>query len=197
MERLVTLKNGRQVVIRPMRPDDVDRSATFFAELAEEERRYLRTDVTRRELVERRVEDMLTHRVGRLVAVDGDRIVADGGLELVGHGWGDGIAEIRLIIADSHQRVGLGTLMARELYLLAAQHRVDRIVVRMMAPQTGARAIFHRLGFDEEFVIPSQIRDQAGVWQDLIIMRCNLEDTWRELEAIVEHRDVRRDLEHY
>jgi len=51
-----------------------------------------------------------------------------------------------------------------------------------MRPQEGAHRIFRRLGFNEEFLIPEHVRDQDGVWQDLIIMRCPLEDLWRDME---------------
>jgi RimJ/RimL family protein N-acetyltransferase len=188
--KTVVLRDGREVVIREMGPDDTERSFDFFAGLPEDDRRYLRVDVTRREIVEMRTRLLDTGRVVRLVAQDGDAIVADGALELQGHGWGDNIAEIRLIVARSHQRLGLGTLMARELYFTAAERKVDRIVARMMRPQRGARQIFKRLGFKDEFLIPEHVRDQDGKWQDLIIMRCNLEDLWTEMEGLLEGSDL-------
>ena len=188
--KTVALRDGREVVVRDMQPDDSERSFEFFAALPEDDRRYLRVDVTRREIVEMRTRDLDTGRVVRLVAVDGDEIVADGALELAGHGWGNNIAEIRIIVARSHQRLGLGTLLARELYFIAAERKVDRIVVRMMRPQRGARQIFKRLGFKDEFLIPEHVRDQDGRWQDLIIMRCNLEDLWAEMESLLEGSDV-------
>lgn len=197
MEKTVTLGTGKAVVIREMRPDDLERSYAFFANLPEEDRQYLRTDVTRREVVERRIRDIASGRVARLVALAGNEIVADGTLELMGHGWGDGVAEVRLLVARAYQRQGLGRAMARELYFLAAGFRVERIVVRVMGPQTGALEIFRKLGFTQEFVIPQQMRDQSGVWQDLVIMRCHLEDMWRELEAVVEGADMRRHIEQY
>ncbi len=192
IHKTVTLADQRAVLIRTMRPDDVERSHTFFLQLPEQDRKYLRVDVTRPELVQRRIHDMLDGRVVRLVALDGDEIVADGGLELQGHGWGENIAEIRLIVARPYQRIGLGALMARELYFLAAERRVDRIVARMMRPQEGAHRIFRRLGFKDEFLIPEHVRDQDGNWQDLIIMRCTLEDLWREMEEMFEQTDWQR-----
>jgi len=188
--KTVVLKDGREVVIRGMSPDDTERSFDFFACLPEDDRRYLRVDVTRREIVEVRTRDLDTGRVVRLVAQDGDAIVADGALELAGHGWGDNVAEVRLIVARPYQRLGLGTLMARELYFTAAERKVDRIVARMMRPQRGARQIFKRLGFKDEFLIPEHVRDQDGKWQDLIIMRCNLEDLWSEMEHLLEGSDL-------
>lgn len=188
----VTLRDGSTVTVRRMQPDDVQRSFEFFCSLPEEDRKYLRVDVTRRDLVERRTLELDERRVVRVVAEHDGEIVADGSLELEGHGWGNNVAEVRLIVARQWQRFGLGTVVARELFHLASQHRVDRIVARLMRPQVGAHRIFKRLGFHEEFLIPEQIRDQSGVWQDLIIMRCPLDDLWRELEFELANGDFQR-----
>lgn len=184
-----TLKDGRQVVIRDMQPDDLERSLAFFRELPPEDRTYLRADVTRPELVRARIVDVETGRVKRLVAVEGDRIVADGSLELAGHGWGERVAEIRLIVARPYQRLQLGSLLARELFFLAASLKVERVVARFMAPQEGARRMLQRLGFDEEFTIPGHILDQEGHWQDMTIVRCNLEALWDQMETLLGHED--------
>ena len=191
VSKTIALKDGRDVTIRNMCPGDVEASFAFFSALPEEDRKYLRVDVTRRKFVERRTTELDSDRVGRLVAVVDDEIVADGSLELQGHGWGDAIGEIRLIVARAYQHLNLGTLLARELYYLAMQQKLDRIVVRVMRPQSRAHRIMQRLGFKEEFLIPEHVRDQEGVWQDLIIMRCNLDDLWNEMESLVEASDWR------
>jgi RimJ/RimL family protein N-acetyltransferase len=189
-EKTVVLKDGRRVMIREIRPDDTDRSFAFFSGLPEEDRRYLRVDVTRREVVEARARDVDAGRVVRLVAVEGEGIIADGSLEVAGHGWGENIAELRLIVARPYQRLGMGTLLARELFFIAAERKVDRVVARVMRPQEGARQILRQLGFKDEFVIPEHVRDRNGNWQDLIIMRCNLEDLWVEMEGLLEGSDL-------
>ena len=81
----------------------------------------------------------------RIMIINQGRIVADGALELGLHGWGPNVAEIRLIIGSKHQKRGLGSAIMRELHFKAAEHKVDRIVARFMAPQTGARHILTRL----------------------------------------------------
>jgi GNAT superfamily N-acetyltransferase len=191
VSKTLTLKDGQEVTIRNMKPSDVEMSFSFFSELPEEDRRYLRVDVTRREIVERRTTELDSGRVDRLVALVDDEIVADGSLELQGHGWGDNIGEIRLMVARPYQHLRLGTLLARELYYLAMQRKLDRIVVRVMRPQSRAHHIMQRLGFKEEFLIPEHVRDQDGTWQDLIIMRCNLDELWNEMESLVEASDWR------
>jgi len=191
-EKRVTLKDGTEAVIRPMQEDDLERSFVFFQSLPKEDTFFLRSDVTRRDLIEQRIRDIATGRVKRLVAMVGDRIAADGVLELAGHGWEEHVGEIRLIVAHDWQREGLGMLMARELYHLAVAARVEEIVVRMMRPQVAAQRIFRRLGFRDETVLPGYVKDREGRRQDLIVMRCNLETLWKELEDYFAASDWQR-----
>jgi ribosomal protein S18 acetylase RimI-like enzyme len=182
MDKKVELKDGTEAVIRSMTLDDLDRSFNFFKTLPEEDRIFLRYDVTQRELVRERIQAVETGSVLRIVAVVGDEIVADGALELSGHGWKEHVGELRLIIARNYRRKGLGLLMARELYSLAASAKVEEIVVKMMRPQIGAQKIFRLLGFHEEILLPEYVKDQKGHKQDLVVMRCDLEGLWREME---------------
>lgn len=192
MEKKVKLKDQSEVLIREMTQQDLNRSVAFFAALPEEDRAYLRRDVTRREVVERRTHEIVTGGAMRLVALVEDRIVADGSLELSGEAWKRHVGELRLIVARPYQRKGLGILMARELYGLAAGARVEEIVVKMMRPQMAARAIFSKLGFREEAVLPDYVMDLGGSKQDLILMRCDLEALWREMEDFLASGDWQR-----
>ena len=174
MKRTIVLKDGRSVHIRPLVPADADASLAFFSGLPAQERRYLRRDVTSPEVIAARIQENDSAEVERLVALHNDEIVADGSFEHERYGWGERIAQIRLIVAPGYRRSGLGTVLARLLYVIAHQHDVDRINARMLRPQAAARDIFHRLGFREEFVLPDHVRDLEGNLQDLIIMRCEL-----------------------
>ena len=191
-EKSVRLKNGTDVVIRPMTEDDLERSFVFFQELPEEDRRYLRVDVTRRSVVERRIRQIASGTVKRLVAVVDDRIVADGALELASDEWTSHVGEVRLIVASSFQRQGLGMLMARELYAVAAEEKVEQVVVKVARPQVAARNIFRRLGFREEVMLADHVKDRSGSAHDLILMRCDLGALWRELETFFAESDWRR-----
>ena len=192
MKKTVRLKDGSEVLIREMTGEDASASLAFFQSLSQEDRTYLRRDVARPEVVEQRVRELEPGAVERLLAVAGDAIVADGTLELSGEDWKKHIGELRLIIAPAWRRKGLGVLLARELYVLAASARVEEILVRMMRPQKAARAIFRRLGFRQEVVLPDYVRDRGGLKQDMILMRCDLEALWREMEDFVATGDRQR-----
>ena len=74
------------------------------------------------------------------------------------------------------------TLMARELYLLAASKKVEEIIVKIMGPQEGVQNIFKRLGFHPEAVLHHYVKDISGAKQDLVVMRCDLEELWQKLD---------------
>jgi ribosomal protein S18 acetylase RimI-like enzyme len=192
MKKHVKLKDGTNVLIREIRPEDIDHSLAFFRSLPEEDREYLRVDVTNREIVERRIESIQWGKVMRLVAVVGEEIVADGALELPGEGWEQHHAELRLIIARRFQRKGLGLLMARELYGLAAGRKVEEIIVKFMETQAAARKIFEKLGFREDAVFRSYVKDMHGRKHDQYVMRCDLEALWDKMDDYLSDWDWQR-----
>ena len=192
MEKVTSLKDGTEVTIRPIEAADVEKSLAFFRQMPDEDRNYLRVDVTRRDVVEHRVEQAVSGEVQRLIALAGDRIVADGALEPAAHEWAAHVRELRLIVAHSFQRKGLGMVMARDLYQLAIASKAEYIEVHMMRPQTAAHNIFRRLGFHEEVMLPDHVRDRAGSTQDLIMMRCDIKEMWEELEHFFAASDWQR-----
>ena len=192
MQKTVKLKDQTEVLIREMTRGDLDGSHAFFTSLPEEDRAYLRRDVTQREVVERRISESDSGAVMRLVAVADGHIIADGSLEISDEEWKSHVGELRLIVAQPYRRQGLGTLMARELYLLAASSKMEEIIVKMMRPQDAAQSVFQRLGFREEASLHDYVQDQTGRKQDLIIMRCDLKALWQEMEDFLASGDWER-----
>jgi L-amino acid N-acyltransferase YncA len=192
MAKDVTLKDGTRLAIRPIGMDDIPASQAFFKALPQVDRIYLRADVTRSEVIERRMQAIEFGQLRCVVAVDDGRIVADGALELEAREWKTHLAEIRLFVARDYQRKGLGALMARELYSLALESKVEEIMVRMMRPEKAAQSIFRRLGFRQDAVLTDYVRDMDGVKQDLIVMRCDLEALWQEMEDYLSDSDWQR-----
>ena len=192
MRKSVKLKDQTEILIRDMRGDDLDESYDFFTSLPEVDRAYLRRDVSQREVVEQRIAEIESGNVLRLVAVADGKIAADGSLETSGEEWKEHVGELRLIVGQPYRRKGLGTVMARELYLLAASARVEDIVARIMRPQKAALSIFRKLGFREEASLRDWVQDQSGTKQDLILMRCNLEALWERLEDLFASTDWER-----
>ena len=182
MNKAETLKDGTQVQIRDQTPNDLDLLMDFYNALSEEDRRYLRVDVTNRDAVRQRLDLLQSGFLFRRCAVDQDRIVATGALEIFPDAWRKHHGELRVIVSPSFQHRGLGLLMMRELYFLAQEKDVELLVTRMMKPQIAARSICRKLGFHEELVVPHYLHDLTGTTQDMVLMACNMQDFWKELE---------------
>ncbi|UCE66780.1 MAG: GNAT family N-acetyltransferase [Candidatus Zixiibacteriota bacterium] len=192
MEHKAKLKDGTEVVIRDLTIDDLDKSIAFFQALPKEDRIYLRVDVTKPENVERRIQMMKFGKVIRLVAVIDDQIVADGALELETEEWEEHIAELRLIVSHQYQRKGLGMIMARELFSIAASKNVEEIVVKFMEPQVAAWKVVEKLGFHKDSILHDYAKDIDGVKHDLVLMRCDLKSLWQKLDDFLSDFDWQR-----
>jgi len=192
MKKRESLKDGKEVMIRELHENDLEKLMKFYSELPPEDRKYLRIDVTNKKIVKQRIQLIKTGSVFRLIALYKGEIIADGALELSGEDWQKHQGELRVIVARPYQKKNLGTIMVRELYFIAVKRKVELVVVRMMRPQVGAQQIFRRLGFREELLIPDFVKDQEGKNQDLIVMTVNLKELWKELEQSYSDSDWRR-----
>jgi len=192
LEKQHTMKDGSQLMIRELKLADLDHLMDFYVSLPHRDRKYLRIDVTDRELVKQRIIDAENKKDIRLAAWHDGKIIGTGALELGRDDWKKDIGELRLIIAKEFQRKGVGTLLATEIYHQAAEKGVQKLVVKMLRPQKAAQSIFKRLGFDHESVVPDYVFDQLGRSQDLLIMTSNMENFWKELEHIYNESDWRR-----
>lgn len=186
------LRDGTRVVVRDLHSEDLDKLMKFYRSLPDEERIYLKVDVTKRKVVKQRIDLIKTGRIFRIVAVHGNDIVADGALELSIGEWGKNQGEIRVIVASGFQRKGLGTIMVRELYFLAIKNKIEKIVGKIMKPQIAAQKICGKLGFRREAVMHDYVRDQAGKPQDFVIMTCDITRLWEELEYFYTDSDWQR-----
>ena len=139
-------------------------------------------DVTKKENLQKRIDMMETGLVDRIVALYGDKIIADGALEMSPHEWQQHTADIRIIMHKDFRRRGLGMIMARELYYLAAAKKVEKIMVKIMRKQEAVKNSFHRLGFHEEALLPDYVKDRKGRIQDLLIMSIDMKELWEEME---------------
>ena len=153
---------------------------------------YLRRDITDKETVKKIIKTSKSGENPKIIALDKNIIIAYGLLELDNRHWKKNSAELRLLISKDYRRKGLGMLIARELYSLAISKKVEEIIVKMMRPQKAAISIFNRLKFKQEAVITDYVMDLDGKKQDLIIMCCDVNEMWKELEEYLEDSDWQR-----
>lgn len=186
------LRDGREVTLRPMVESDLEGLVAFFKSLPAEDRLFLKSDVTNREVIEKWVKNIDYNSVLPILATADDAIVADATLHLNQHGWQRKSGEIRCVVARSYQGSGLGTLLVGELVQHAAARGIERLMSQMTTDQQEAIKVFQRVGFKREAVLRRHVVDVEGNWRDLVIMTNNTSDIWREMEDLLMNLDVRR-----
>jgi RimJ/RimL family protein N-acetyltransferase len=80
------------------------------------------------------------------------------------------LGEIRLLMAPDQRGRGVGRLLGHEVFSIAHDLDLQRIVVRVASGQKSARRLFERLGFHMEALLADWVIDRQGRTQDLVLM---------------------------
>jgi len=179
----VKVKDGSTVVLRPFEKKDKDALFTFFQLLPESDRLFLKDNVTDPAVIERWAAELNYEKVFPLLAWKGNEVVADATVHKNLGGWMKHVGTIRIVVAASYQRKGLGAILANELFLHALKSGLEKIVAEMMETQQGAKKVFEKLGFKQEAVLRGHVRDQIGVRHDLLVLTKDLEEFWANIQT--------------
>lgn len=165
-----TMKNGVEVTIRPIRPEDEPLMINFHQRLSDRTV-YLRYFQPLK-LTQRTAHERLT----RICFIDYDREMAlvaqlekaRGESEIIGvgrlsklHGKPEG--EVAVLVQDDFQHQGLGTELVRRLILIAKEEKLQYVHSTMLGINREMRAICNRLGFAlnvdlEEDLVNARVR---------------------------------------
>jgi ribosomal protein S18 acetylase RimI-like enzyme len=178
----VRLSDGRTVKLRPLAKDDFDRLYGFLKALPEEGRLFLRHNVLDAALVRQWTEYLDFDRVVPLLAEDGDEIIADGTLHIEPYSWMRHVGHIRLVIAESHRGVGLGSLMARDLVNVATERGLEKLQVHVIEDDHGQIRMYESLGFEKAAVLNGVVKDQKGTNRNLAVLINDVASLSRALE---------------
>lgn len=178
----VKLKNGAEVVIRPLAEDDFDQLLAFFEGLPDEDVLFLRHNVRDPEVVRKWTEDLDLSRVIPIVAQYGNDLIANGTLHTTSHDWTKHVGHIRLVTARSHRNKGLGGLLTSELVDLATERNLEKLQAYVIEDNIGAIKMFTALGFRKEAVLKGMVKDQSWKSRDLAILTNEVADLDRILE---------------
>ena len=183
--KTVFLKNGTEVVLRRLMPDDLDALHRFYLNLPEEDRHYLRTDVTDRRNVAMQMEDSDAEERTRFVALRGQDVVGQAALLRPKHGWSQHTAELRCVVGSDVQEQGLAKIMIRELFREATRQGVEIVFSKTTAEQKAAMHIVEELGFKPQLTLREHQRALHGDLHDVIVMTCSISDAWARLEDLI------------
>jgi GNAT superfamily N-acetyltransferase len=146
-------KNGQEVFVRPIRPEDESMIKEMFYSFSEKTV-YLRYHATLRSMPHNRLQvfcnvDYDTEMA--LVAVVGKA----GQEDIVGVGRymtdpAQNAAEMAFVVADAWQRQGLGTFLFEQLIGIGRENGIQMFHAEVLPQNSGMLKIFHRSGMNVE-----------------------------------------------
>jgi len=150
-----TMKDGTQVRIRPIRPEDEPLIVKFHQGLSDE-------SVYTRYFQFLRLSDRIAHeRLTRICFIDYDREMAlvaelqdpvSGEVSILGVGrlsraHGKNEAELAALVTDKYQGKGLGTELWRRLIEIAREEKISKLVADILPENLDMQRVAKRLGF--------------------------------------------------
>jgi L-amino acid N-acyltransferase YncA len=165
------LRDGTRIVVRPTQEGDQQALLDFFLGIPEEERYFLKEDVTSPEVVRSWIDGRDYRRALALLAFDGPSVVADAVL-IRGRGNSRShIGEIRIVVAPEYRDRGLGTTLIRDLCDIADDAGLEKVMFEVVADreQEAVRAA-EWLGFCRVATIDGGAVDPLGRHFDVVLM---------------------------
>jgi L-amino acid N-acyltransferase YncA len=166
------LRDGTTLTLRPMIKEDEAALLSFFLALPEDERWFLKEDVTSPRVIHEWASSIDYKRALPLLAVDGDgRIVADAALVRHRGGSRAHIAEIRIVVAADFRSRGLGVALMRELCDIANDAGLQKVTAEMVSDsQEDAIRAAEWMGFYKLATLEGMAMDPHGRESDVVIM---------------------------
>lgn len=162
------LRNGARVLIRPFNGGDTEALWEFFQGLPPELRRFAWDNVEDRALIEAWGRNIDYSKVFPLIALTGNRIVADATLHRRVRGPLRLVARTKWLIDPEYRGQGLGTSLVNHLISTARLHGLRHLTCMPIADlEQDAIDTLTGLGF-EKLLIPGYGADPDGNPYDMV-----------------------------
>jgi len=165
-------KDGRKVVLRPLKWEDLDELLDFINSLVEEGADIIRAEkVSREEEIEwlsRTLACMEKGEVFCLAAEVDGRVVANSEI-IMGTGYSKHVGVIGIGIKKEFRGVGIGTEMVKALEEHARKIGLKVLTLAVFANNQHAINLYNKMGFVETGRVPKRFF-KDGVYIDEIIM---------------------------
>lgn len=168
------LRDHRQVQLRAMAAGDRDAILEFAQELPPNDLLFLRTNIAEPPVVNEWIANIAVGRTFTVLATVEGKVVGFVSLHYNQADWTRHLGEVLIITSDAYRSVGLGRLLAVEIYAAADALELRKLSAQMALDQPGARATFERLGFRPEALLTDFAIDADGTTRDLLVMTFDL-----------------------
>ena len=160
-----TMKDGTNVTIRPIRPEDEPAMVHFHETLSERSvyyRYFHLINLEQRTAHERLMRNCFIDYDREMALVAERRNPATGETEILGVGrmskvFGANEAEIAVVVSDAWQGRGLGKELVARMVIVGADEKLDRLVADILPENTEIQRLCEKLGFTLKHSIEDEL----------------------------------------
>ncbi len=158
------------ITFRLMSREDRERMLSFARSLPKDDLLFLAVDITKGEIIDDWIDRVEKKLIRTILVESGDRLLGHGSLLHEEQVWTRHLGGIILLLAPEARGMGIGQMLATELFAYANEIGLQKLVVRMATEQKGAIHVFEKLGFKMEALLADCVIDRNDITHDLIIM---------------------------
>ncbi len=173
--RSLVLPGGEKVEIRMMTAADREPMLSFARHLPQKDLMFLRVDLTEESVVDAWVEALGTGHSTSLVAYDDDGLIGYATVHRNPAPWTRRVGEIRVNVSPTYRNKGLGRNLTSQIFDVARELGLKKLMANMTTDQHSAQAAFRRLGFVPEALLADYVEDRRGTSHDLVIMSYDID----------------------
>jgi len=172
--RTIQLDTNTEVSLRLMTPADTYRIVAFARSLPADDLLFLRMDITKLNVVAHWGQNVKEGSTMTVLAEVDSEIAGYVSLHHNEVTWQRHLGEIRIQVGPRYRSQGLGRALAGEIFTIARDLKLRKIVAQMTPDQKGAIATFERLGFRTEALLQDFVIDRTDRTRDLMVMTCDV-----------------------
>jgi ribosomal protein S18 acetylase RimI-like enzyme len=172
--KVVTLKDGTKVTLRPLRRDDEKDFHKLFLGIPEPERMFIKHRVTDFEVIREWCRNIDYGRNLPLVALIGGKIIGDATLHQQLGGWKRHVGRVSVLVHPEFRGRGLARALVGEIIEIARSAGLEKVEAEFIGEQEAAIKMFAMLGFSQLLRLEGYVKDMQTITHDYILMGLEL-----------------------
>ena len=166
----VSLRDGTEVVVRPVAKRDDVRLQKFFLSVPEEERLFVKQPITDRTLFRKWCRQPDFERNLPLLMLHGKKVIGEATLHQRGGGWKRHIGLITLITHPEYRGRDVSKILVKEMIHLARHCGLRRLEAEVNGERKIALQVLAQLGFNELMRLEDYVFDMKAVTHDYVLL---------------------------
>ena len=177
----IVLKDGSEIILKPLAQDAQNALLAFFKELPIENRWYLKEDPTDPAVIQKWADNQELGKTFCVLAWHNDKVVAHASLLRWLRGGRKHLGRLRLMVATDYRQKQLGTWLIFDMIRRAMELGLEKLRTDfIIGLEDMAINAVKKLDFVSEGMLKDYFRDDDGNYYDYQIMVKQLHSEWSD-----------------